>query len=141
MNVKITRYKIFLYYVVKNRQLDVIDFLLGIGVDVNVFVYFEKYIVFYEVVYLRYMDVVNKFLIVKNLKINIKNIKGEFFFVYVVRIYFYEVFEFFLEVGVKCDVQDEKGNIVFMMVVIRGMDYVRLFIKKGVNFNIKNKRN
>lgn len=141
MNVKITSYKIFLYYVVKNRQLDVIDFLLGIGVDVNVFVYFEKYIVFYEVVYLRYMDVVNKFLIVKNLKINIKNIKGEFFFVYVVRIYFYEVFEFLLEVGVKCDVQDEKGNIVFMMVVIRGMDYVRLFIKKGVNFNIKNKRN
>lgn len=84
MNVKITSYKIFLYYVVKNRQLDVIDFLLGIGVDVNVFVYFEKYIVFYEVVYLWYMDVVNKFLSVKNLKINIKNIKGEFFFVYVV---------------------------------------------------------
>lgn len=65
-----------------------------------------------------------KFLIVKCLNINKRNIDGEFFFFYVVCIFFYEVFEFFLEVGVKCDVQDEKGNIVLMMGVIYGMEYV-----------------
>lgn len=141
MNAKTTSHKTPLYYAVKNRQLDVIDFLLGIGVDVNVLVYPEKYTALHEAVHLRYMDVVNKLLTVKNLKINIKNTKGESPLVHAVRIHFYEAFESLLEAGAKCDVQDEKGNTALMMAVIRGMDYVRPLIKKGANLNIKNKRN
>lgn len=110
MNAKTTSHKTPLYYAVKNRQLDVIDFLLGIGVDVNVLVYPEKYTALHEAVHLRYMDVVNKLLTVKNLKINIKNTKGESPLVHAVRIHFYEAFESLLEAGAKCDVQDEKGD-------------------------------
>lgn len=60
MNAKTRNHKTALYYAVKTRQLDVIDFLLSIGVDVNVLVYPEKYTPLHEAIHLRYMDAVNK---------------------------------------------------------------------------------
>lgn len=141
MNAKTRNHKTPLYYALKTHQLDVIDYLLGLGVDVNVLVYPEKHTPLHEAIHLRYMDVVKKLLSVKNLKINTRNTRGETPLVHATRTHFLEAFDSLLEAGAKCDVQDEKGNTALMMGVIRGMDYVRPLIKKGANLNIRNKRN
>lgn len=141
INAKTKNNKTPLYYAVKTRQLDIIDYLLSLGVNVNIPVYPEKFTPLHVAIDLRYMDVIHKLLTVKCLNINKRNTDGESPLLHAVRISFHEAFESLLEAGAKCDVQDEKGNTALMMGVIHGMEYVQPLINKGANLNIKNKRN
>nr|XP_011439516.2 putative ankyrin repeat protein RF_0381 [Crassostrea gigas] len=141
INAKTKNNKTPLYYAVKTRQLDIIDYLLSLGVNVNIPVYPEKFTPLHVAIDLRYMDVNHKLLTVKCLNINKRNTDGESPLLHAVRISFHEAFESLLEAGAKCDVQDEKGNTALMMGVIHGMEYVQPLINKGANLSIKNKRN
>lgn len=119
INAKTKNNKTPLYYAVKTRQLDIIDYLLSLGVNVNIPVYPEKFTPLHEAIDLRYMDVINKLLTVKCLNINKRNTDGESPLLHAVRISFHEAFESLLKAGANCDVQDEKGNTALMMGVIQ----------------------
>lgn len=77
INAKTKNNKTPLYYAVKTRQLDIIDYLLSLGVNVNIPVYPEKFTPLHVAIDLRYMDVINKLLTVKCLNINKRNTDGE----------------------------------------------------------------
>jgi ankyrin repeat protein len=129
-----------LSYAVRSRNLGVIDYLLGLGLDVNVTFLQDDNSPLHEAIQLRYVDVIYRLLSAKNVKINQVNGKGESPLICSARYHLLDGFLALLEAGADCDVQDRKGNTALMMGVVRGMEYVKPLLEKGANTNIKNYR-
>ncbi|XP_062577762.1 ankyrin-1-like [Saccostrea cucullata] len=129
-----------LSYAVRSRQLGVIDYLIGLRLDVNVPFLIDNTSPMHEAIQLRYVDVVKKLLKAKTININQKNAKDESPLILAAKYHLHEAFLALLEAGADCNIQDRKGNTALMMGVVRGMEYVKPLIEKGAKVNIINHR-
>jgi palmitoyltransferase len=96
-------------YAVRFKKLCVIDYLVSIGLDVNITYLSNGNTPLHEAIKLRHVDVVDKLLSAKSVKVNKVNAKGESPLLYAARYDVHEALLALLKAGADCNVQTKKG--------------------------------